>query len=62
MATALFITTKDNIANNSKVKYIHTLLNNKGINYSKLGFEVVIYALDVNILTISNGSAAFKYS
>jgi len=62
VTTSLFITTKENLANNSRVKYIHDILGEKGIVYNKLGFEVVIYALDVNILTISNGTAAFKYS
>jgi hypothetical protein len=62
VTTSLFITTKENLANNSRVKYIHDILGEKGYVYNKLGFEIVIYALDVNILTISNGTAAFKYS
>ena len=62
VTTSLFLKTKENLAYNSRVKYIHDILGEKGIFYNKLGFEVVIYALDVNILTISNGTAGFKYS
>lgn len=60
--TSLYIKIKDNLINNDRVKYIHNILSNIGKNYNNLGFEIIVYALDINILHVLNGSAQFRFS
>ena len=51
---------------NSKLKkinyYINDILSSLGKFYSPLVYEIVIYAMDVNVLHITNGNAGFRYS
>jgi hypothetical protein len=62
VTTSLTIKTKETLKNNSKVNYINDILSSLGKFYSPLVYEIVIYAMDVNVLHITNGNAGFRYS
>ena len=48
--------------NNDKVNYINSLLSSLEKFYNPLVYEIVVYAIDVNILHITNGTLGFRYS
>jgi hypothetical protein len=62
VTTSLTIKTKENLKNNSNVNYIHNIISSLGKFYNPLVYEIVVYAVDVNVLHITNGTAAFRYT
>jgi hypothetical protein len=57
---------KENIKNDEEVNRVKNIYNSlqgiSGASYEDTIVEIVIYAIDVNIFTLSNGIAGFKYS
>ena len=61
--TSLSIYVKENIKNDEEVNRIKNIYNSiSETSYEDTIIEIVIYAIDVNILSLSNGIAGFKYS
>jgi hypothetical protein len=61
--TSLSIYVKENIKNDEEVNRIKNLYNSiSETSYEDTIVEIVIYAIDVNIFSLSNGIAGFKYS
>jgi hypothetical protein len=61
--TSLSIYVKENIKNEEEVNRVKNIYNSiSETSYEDTIIEIVIYAIDVNILSLSNGIAGFKYS
>jgi hypothetical protein len=61
--TSLSIYVKENIKNDEEVNRVKNLYNSiSETSYEDTIVEIVIYAIDVNIFSLSNGIAGFKYS
>jgi hypothetical protein len=61
--TSLSIYVKENIKNDEEVNRVKNIYNSiSETSYEDTIIEIVIYAIDVNILSLSNGIAGFKYS